>query len=146
MATTSFQQVSLGLGFIAVSLLSSTATASDITPACKTQGLRDTYIACLENADAATPAMQTCIDNELAYQNQRLNKAYAAIMATLNKTHRITLRDSERKWIAFRDSACRPDQEEGQGQQLDAQSCVLDETTRQATRLEGREFRESLSK
>lgn len=57
--------------------------------------------------------MQTCIESELAYQNQRLNKSYATLMAALNKTGQNTLRDSERKWIAFRIPIASPARETG---------------------------------
>jgi len=131
---------------MAIFLLSGAAIAGDAPPPCETSGLRDSYTACLGTTNAVTSALQTCIDDELVYQNQRLNEAYIALMAALDKTGQGTLRDSESKWMAFRDSNCQADPQEGQGQQLDAKSCVLGETTRQATRLEGRLFRASLSK
>lgn len=103
---------------------------------------RASYAACLVAAAGVTPDMKQCMGAEYAYQDKRLNKAYKALMATLNNVQKTKLRSDERVWIAYRNSHCSPDPNGGQAAELDAYDCSVQETAKQATTLESRLHKE----
>lgn len=71
-------------------------------------------------ADSAHPIdtkMKNCLDATSSFNQQKsclstanhqwdeeLNKSYKALMSLLNKEQKVVVRDSQRKWIAYRDS------------------------------------------
>jgi len=99
---------------------------------------RASYAACLAAAAGVTPDMKQCMGTEYTYQDKRLNKAYKALMATLDKDRQTKLRTSERTWITYRNSHCALDPNGGQAAELDAYDCSVQETARQASALETR--------
>lgn len=99
---------------------------------------RPSYAACLTTAAGVTPAVKRCMGAEYAYQDKRLNKAYKALMATLDKNQQTKLRGSERIWITHRNSHCVLDPNGGQAAELDAYDCSVQETAKQASTLENR--------
>lgn len=101
-------------------------------------GIRPSYDACMKTTDGATAAMQYCTATEYTYQDQRLNKAYKALLAASTPSDRNTLVTDERIWIAFRKSHCAVDRNAGQAGEVDTYSCVLMETAKQAAFLENR--------
>lgn len=107
-------------------------------------GLRASYGKCIDGADGATPAMQSCMSSEYAYQDKRLNTAYKALMALLNKAKQTKLRADERIWIAYRNSHCAGDPGAGQADMLSSLDCSVLETAKQAATLENRLLTEQL--
>lgn len=107
-------------------------------------GLRSSYNICLDNSGGVTVKMLDCDDDELSYQDARLNKVYKKLFSSLSNSQKMVLRSDEKKWMAFRDSACRPDPDGGTAASVTSKSCYVDETARQATRLEQRSFVMSL--
>lgn len=99
--------------------------------------LRESLDKCLKDAAGTTPGIRDCMNSEHAYQDKRLNTAYKQLMALLNDGNRISLRDEERRWISFRDKFCAPD-DSGQGQELETDECLVDQTADRATQLEER--------
>lgn len=65
----------------------------------------DDYKQCLDNA-SSTLAMSTCIQSETQLQDNRLNKVYKQLMATLDSDSQKRLRDVQRNWIKYRESNC----------------------------------------
>lgn len=102
------------------------------------------YRQCMASGDAAigvTAAMLDCIGAENARQDARLNAAYKRAMARLDPAGKTRLRQSERAWIAQRDSRCeKAAASEGGGSMagLLYADCVLQETARRAGWLEAR--------
>ncbi|PZF78056.1 DUF1311 domain-containing protein [Aestuariivirga litoralis] len=100
-----------------------------------------------------TIGMVDCLQGELAYWDKRLNAAYAKRLAVARKddaemksarTAKVSveesLRNMQRAWIAFRDAACLYEQVQwmgGSGGGPATAACRLQETARQALRLEG---------
>lgn len=125
---------------VALSLSMDAAHAQDASGTSKagTNGTRTSYQACLTQAAGVTPDMKQCMGTEYAYQDKRLNKAYRALMATLNKGQQAKLRNHERTWITYRDSHCALDPSGGQAAELDAYDCSVEETAKQAIALEDR--------
>ncbi len=78
------------------------AVADDYTPA---------YGQCMDKA-SSTVAMSQCIQAETHVQDQRLNRVYKQLMGKLDAGQQKSLRDVQRKWLAYRDaiasSMCRP--------------------------------------
>lgn len=105
--------------------------------------------ACMTQPDGETTAgMVFCMGQEAEFWDKMLNDNYQALM-TRAKTKGADARESEallrqmqRAWIAYRDSACMWDSAPWNGGtmvQLAYNSCMLDEVGRQALRLQGGE-------
>lgn len=99
-------------------------------------GLRPSLGSCLKQTDGTTPGIQTCLAQEHVFQDARLNRAYKKLMGSLNETSRKDLRDEERRWITFRNNFCSAGNEPGQGQELESDECLVDQTADRATELE----------
>ncbi len=103
-------------------------------------GLRPSYDQCLDKASSATTPMRACVMDELDYQDKRLNKAYHALMAKLSPALQTTLQAEENVWIQYRDNRCATVVDGLERPELDALSCKVDETGKQASDLEARLF------
>jgi uncharacterized protein YecT (DUF1311 family) len=101
-------------------------------------GLRPSLGACLKDANGTTPGIRDCLRDEHGFQDHRLNQTYKKLMGSLNEAGRKHLREEERRWIAFRDKFCASGGEPGQGQELESDECVVDQTADRATELESR--------
>lgn len=69
-------------------------------------GVRPAYDACMEQSQGTTPAQQDCADAELAYQDDRLNRAYKALLADLDDLDKRAAVQAQRAWLTFRDKDC----------------------------------------
>lgn len=97
------------------------------------------YDRCLNSGDAAkgvTVAMATCINTEWQKQDDRLNAAYKAVMATRSAKQKTTLRNAQRAWIKHRDAECVKNLTGGTIDMLERGSCHLSMTTVRAVELE----------
>lgn len=106
-------------------------------------GIQPSLGACLKEADETTPGIRDCLHDEHGFQDHRLNQTYKKLMGSLSEAGRKHLREEERRWIAFRDKFCAPDSEagQGQGQELESDECLVDQTADRATELESRSHR-----
>lgn len=111
--------------------------------------------ACIETPDGyTTVGMGFCYDAERRFWDDRLNAAYQALLhreaaleaemteigATVPPTV-APLREMQRAWIPFRDAACDYERVQwggGTGQGPATAACLMQETGRQALRLERR--------
>lgn len=100
-----------------------------------------------------TIGMIDCLDGERGYWDARLNAAYAERLTAAGDQDRELrdrgsaaasiedrLRDMQRTWIAFRDAACLYEQSQwmgGTGGGPATMACHMQETARQALKLEG---------
>ena len=112
--------------------------SSDVAAYREAIKLRPSLDACMKKAQGTTPGIRDCLSSEHAYQDKRLNTVYKKLMGSLSPDKRTALRDEERQWIAFRDKFCAMDPEPGQGQELEADECLVDQTADRATELEAR--------
>jgi len=103
-------------------------------------GLRPSFGQCIDRSQSITASMRTCIADELDYQDKRLNKAYHALMAKLSPSHQAKLKAEEKTWIQYRDNRCATVVDGIERPELDALSCKVNETGRQASDLEARLF------
>jgi uncharacterized protein YecT (DUF1311 family) len=101
-------------------------------------GLRPSLGVCLKETGGTTPDIRDCLRDEHGFQDHRLYQTYKKLMGSLNETGRKRLREEERRWIAFRNKFCAPDNESGQGQELESNECLVDQTADRATELESR--------
>jgi uncharacterized protein YecT (DUF1311 family) len=101
-------------------------------------GLGPSFGTCLKEAEGTTPGVRDCLREEHGFQDHRLNQAYKKLMGSLTDASRKDLHEEERRWLAFRDKFCAPDTEEGQGQELESDECLVDQTADRATGLESR--------
>lgn len=100
-----------------------------------------------------TIGMIDCLQDELRYWDKRLNEAYGKRLAAARKEDaemtgagkatpsvENSLRNMQRAWISFRDAACLYEQSQwmgGSGGGPATAACQMQETARQALRLEG---------
>ena len=105
------------------------AQADDYTPG---------YGQCMDKA-SSTVAMSECIRAETQLQDQRLNRVYKQLMGKLDAGQQKSLRDVQRKWLAYRDGNCgfHVQASGGTMAQLEGGSCVMDMTRDRAAELEG---------
>ncbi|MBF8671603.1 DUF1311 domain-containing protein [Pseudomonas putida] len=104
------------------------AMAEDYTPG---------YGQCMDKA-SSTVAMSACIQAETQLQDQRLNRVYKQLMGKLDAGQQKSLRDVQRKWMAYRDGNCQFHVQASGGTmaQLEGGSCVMDMTRNRAAELE----------
>lgn len=104
------------------------AQANDYTPG---------YGQCMDKA-SSTVAMSECIRAETQLQDQRLNRVYKQLMGKLDAGQQKSLRDVQRKWLAYRDGNCgfHVQASGGTMAQLEGGSCVMDMTRDRAAELE----------
>jgi uncharacterized protein YecT (DUF1311 family) len=69
-------------------------------------GIRPTYDACVKQSHGAIPMQQDCAEEELTYQDDRLNRAYKTLVASLNDLDKRAATEAQRAWLAFRDKDC----------------------------------------
>lgn len=99
--------------------------------------LRDSFQLCVDRAAGATWPMQDCIEEELEYQDARLNKIYQALMKASTEEQRTELRLRERQWLSTRDANCPWDDDtQGQGHRIEGNYCVMEKTALRADELE----------
>ena len=104
------------------------AMADDYTPG---------YGQCMDKA-SSTVAMNACIQAETQLQDQRLNRVYKQLMGKLDAGQQKSLRDVQRKWMAYRDGNCQFHVQASGGTmaQLEGGTCVMDMTRDRAAKLE----------
>ena len=103
-------------------------------------GLRPSYDRCLAKAAAATEATRACVEEELAYQDKRLNKAYRSLMTKLSPPLQAKLTAEEAVWIQYRDNRCASVVDGIDRSELESLGCRVEETGKQASDLEARLF------
>ncbi|MGN6382298.1 MAG: lysozyme inhibitor LprI family protein [Dyella sp.] len=69
-------------------------------------GVRPAYDACMEQSQGTAPAQQDCADAELTYQDNRLNRAYKALLGNLDDLDKREAVQAQRAWLTFRDKDC----------------------------------------
>ncbi|CAB5600240.1 MULTISPECIES: lysozyme inhibitor LprI family protein [Pseudomonas] len=113
---------------LAVACVLPLAQADDYTPG---------YGQCMDKA-SSTVAMSECIRAETQLQDQRLNRVYKQLMGKLDAGQQKSLRDVQRKWLAYRDGNCgfHVQASGGTMAQLEGGSCVMDMTRDRAAELE----------
>ena len=99
--------------------------------------LRPQYVSCVDAARGVTPELQACIDEELAWQQRRLEEIFGKIVDGPDGVDKDRLMDEQAAYMAdtTRHCSARPG-EDGQGQLLDAQSCRLNRTANRADALQ----------
>lgn len=119
------KQYLTGLGLACVLPL---AVADDHTAA---------YGQCMDKA-SSTVAMSECIGAETQVQDQRLNRVYKQLMAKLDAGQQKSLREVQRKWLAYRDGNCQFHVQASGGTmaQLEGGTCLMDMTGDRAAELE----------
>jgi uncharacterized protein YecT (DUF1311 family) len=60
----------------------------------------------MKRGQGTAPAQQDCADAELTYQDDRLNRAYKALLADLDDLDKRAATQAQRAWLAFRDKDC----------------------------------------
>lgn len=69
-------------------------------------GVRPAYDACMKQSQGTAPAQQDCAEAELTYQDDRLNRAYKALLANMKELDKRTAIQAQRAWLTFRDKDC----------------------------------------
>lgn len=74
----------------------------------KYYGIRPAYDTCVAATHGRVPDQGDCADEEYTFQDERLNKAYKALMTKLaaDKETEAAARKAQRAWLEFRDDDC----------------------------------------
>jgi uncharacterized protein YecT (DUF1311 family) len=131
----SFAMKSLHLGLAAASAL---LLATSAALAASETEMSQEYSSCVDNANAATPALIDCALAETKRQDARLNENYKRLMSKLTEERKDTLLEAQRAWIKFRDANCAfwDDPAGGQNAAVTAKECNLTMTADRASELE----------
>lgn len=112
--------------------------ATLLTSASSTYGneYSKSYEACMQQA-VSTLDIVTCISNEYERQDQRLNDNYQQLRSQLSSERRDQLLTAQRAWITYKEANCGfyADPEGGTMARINANSCLLSETTKRADEL-----------
>ncbi len=104
--------------------------------------LRPEYDRCIEAADAVTPELLVCGQEELEYQEKRLEEAFARMLAMPDSEEKDALLDAQAAYMHDTNRHCAPHPEQdGQGQLLDAQSCRINRVANRVEALQALELK-----
>jgi uncharacterized protein YecT (DUF1311 family) len=103
-------------------------------------GIRPSFGQCMDNGAGVGIVSIECIDKELAFQDDRLNRAYRSLMAKLAPELKKKLVADEKLWMQYRDTYCAAVVDGLDRPRIDELSCLLNETAKQAGDLETRLF------
>jgi uncharacterized protein YecT (DUF1311 family) len=99
--------------------------------------LRASYQTCIDRSDGVTVEMQECIAREYTYHDDKLNRVYRHLRATLARDAANALRDEQRAWLKRMDAECTRDiKEGGQAARLSANDCRVRRTAQRVAELE----------
>jgi|GEM_PF-6236062 len=110
-------------------------------------GIRPDFAACIANQPKGMSTAghrQECADQELEFQDARLNRVYQAALAKMKggsntlTTEASQLRDAQRKWLAQRDPLCAEAAAAAGSTMGPAEQsrCYMDQTAKRADELE----------
>lgn len=118
------------------------ASPGHSAPKSETDRIEAAYSACIERSEGTTVDMIDCSGEAGSRMDNRLNQLYKALMKKLPKSKQELLRDSQRKWLAWRDAeltlsyALDPN-EGGTAQKVSASSFAYEMLKRRVEKLEG---------
>ena len=99
--------------------------------------LRASYIACVKESRGVTPDLKECADEEYAYHHERFRAAVEKIVNSPDSVEKDQVMDELAAWWSNTNTYCVWDPEhDGQGQMLDAQSCLLNRVANHAPEVE----------
>jgi len=87
----------------------------------------------------ATAELVACAEQEYQHIDRQLNRAYQALIGTLDGEGKRLLRQAQRAWIEFRDAECAWQADEARGGSLAGvlhPACLADLTHQRATELQ----------
>lgn len=61
----------------------------------------------IERSDGSTASVRFCFSRGIEKMDQRLNALYQSLLGKLNEEQKALLRDSQRKWLAFREAEAK---------------------------------------
>lgn len=96
--------------------------------------------ACIQKeGNASNAALNECYGREAAVWDARLNAAYRAALAKMDRDAADNLRKTERAWIVWRDASCRQPEVTFKGTMAGPMQawCMMDLTARQALWMAG---------
>lgn len=107
-------------------------------------GIRESYDACLKQAQGQIPARGDCADDEFDYQDARLNKVYRALLSTMEagegdtKSSTAPVQAAQRAWLAFyeKDCSARADRFGSDAAPAMLSICRMESVARRAQELE----------
>lgn len=103
-------------------------------------GIRPSFSQCMDKGAEVGIVSIECMDEELAFQDGRLNRAYRSLMAKLAPELKKKLVADEKLWMQYRDTYCAAVVDGLDRPRIDQLSCLLNETAKQAADLETRLF------
>jgi len=96
-----------------------------------------TYYKCEKERGETAVGMSSCLEEELIYQDAKLNKNYREAKKSIQPFRREELKKVQKIWINYRDEKCNffNHKESGSSGSIDAQICQIKETISRAKEL-----------
>lgn len=70
-------------------------------------GYSSEYSSCIGKTEGVTIEIQNCTSEETAKQDARLNRAYKAVIATLNPDRAKEMKEVQNSWLIYRNLVCK---------------------------------------
>jgi uncharacterized protein YecT (DUF1311 family) len=114
------------------------ATTLPLMSTAQEASLSKQFEACMDKSGGVTQGMVECMVAETKRHDARLNKAYKALMGSLNPERQKQLQEAQRAWLKFRDTNCAfyYDPDGGTLARVEANDCVMNMTANRAKELE----------
>lgn len=85
-----------------VTTLLSAVSCYSAQKAAETNTIDAAYSACIDKSDGVTVNMNNCSGEAISKMDKRMNQLYKALMGKLPKPKQELLKNSQRKWLAWR--------------------------------------------
>ena len=96
------------------------------------------YYQCEKERGETSTGISSCLEEELKYQDTKLNSAYQKAKKSIQPFRVESLKRVQRAWIGYRDEKCAffSHKESGSSGSLDEQMCLIKETIVRTNELE----------
>lgn len=105
----------------------------------KEQPFSEAFYKCTKEIGTNTIGISHCYEEELKYQDGKLNLAYKKVKSSIQPFRLNDLKEVQRSWMKYRDIKCSffNHKESGQTGSIEEQECIVKETISRTKELQG---------
>jgi uncharacterized protein YecT (DUF1311 family) len=120
----------ISIALLVLAVASSMTRAADVTT--------PEFDACVKKSGGVTSEMMDCVNVETKRQDEKLNRSYQKLLASLKPDRKAQLVDAQRAWLKYRELNCAfyDDGSGGTAADLAANDCIMTMTAKRAAELE----------